>query len=1184
MKSKIESNIGEIDKKFLEANDYIREISQTLEKIENCLFEVQHKKIYNELEKEFKKYEKFLGIERFCIPIIGLISSGKSTFLNYLLNIECLESKFDITTKCVVIIRHNKSLEFPEIYSVKFKQRKKGCYNFEKNEKLYPKDNSKKLNDFEIKEDLKNIISKKNNFISNATNCPQPENFFILVETKIPLFLGENEKYAKYFEFMDLPGLDEGKNNSNDFRQSKFFKDNILPKIINNTKFSLFLFDAERFLKKNDIFDSYIQGYFKDSYYNSFFILNKVDILGNFEKETNNFKNLILKEKLKIDVDKCFVDYISAINLENESKKGDNFNSYLKYCLKISSNESIEKSNYNFIIFLRKQLEQDYNSEFKKQEVQNISEDNRKKICDFIQIFNEDCNLRGYKKVLKFENYIQFEQFYKNKSEKGSKNNLKEYKKIYSKFSKSFYNSMNDFIHVIDNKIINKKQEQLIQKVINNKETDKGNEIYTNIYKIYEEKESIKFNSNIIELLLGIIEELLELDNTNELIKLAKENFDIVKHFINKDRKIRIPIFGGYSTGKSSLLNSLIGEEILPTGSEICTKRGIVIRNNLEGKYIVYKTKFVKKDDYYYFEEGNIEIETNINEIEEIKKHLKNKIEETINGIEDSFLILSVPIEILKYMDLSQEILKRVEFIDFPGIDNGNNFIEESIFNPLINLSDTFIFVNPCNLISTEGNIDIIQKIITKIENRKFQFDFNSCLFILNQCDKVKDLSIKECKEEITRIIFEERDANSGQDYFDIINLSKNINLTKFSPKLYSNYLKFSKELDNFELFIKTYGIEVVKEEKETMGEEIENLILSVNNELCNHIEKNYNSNLNYNYKIENKNKYIEKLKEIFKKENISDDEFEKNKGVIDNIILFYSTELNNKTLYNQYISSNMDGLIIQLKERINTAFSMVNVQFKEKIKTGIYSLEKTFNILNFFLLSDGINSKSEDKNKETKILKMIEQLYNENLNESLNEINIFFGGIIKNFDNIFSEDINSSKMKKKYNAFKEKYNTEKKKLEEKIFCKLEAFQTKLEEIVDKTKNEFLFTFEDKNQSFSFSELITNIGLAILGVPVGAICLASLPFYGLGLLFTKIFKKDPLNQKKIENYKYSLYDSWKFSIYNIIRRYEYIKENSIKKIKIIYKSSTINIEPIKQKKEKFNKIYAKFKKLIEEEK
>ena len=185
----------------------------------------------------------------------------------------------------------------------------------------------------------------------------------------------------------------------------------------------------------------------------------------------------------------------------------------------------------------------------------------------------------------------------------------------------------------------------------------------------------------------------------------------------------------------------------------------------------------------------------------------------------------------------------------------------------------------------------------------------------------------------------------------------------------------------------------------------------------------------------------------------------------------------------------------------------------------------------------------------------------------------------------IFFQKIQSTpKLKKKYYDFKEKYNSEKIKLEEKIIVKFEEYQTKLKEIIDKTKNELLFTSKDKKKSFIFSDLIfLGFGI-ILSVPLGAICLASLPFFGLGLLFNKIFKKDILTQKKIENYKYSLYDSWKFTIYDIMRRYENLKKNAINEIKKIYKSSNINIEPIKQKKAKFNKIYKKFQKLIGEEK
>lgn len=69
----------------------------------------------------------------------------------------CLESGDDIVTKCVIIIRHNKDLGQNEsyIYSVKFKKRNEGYYDFEKDEETKSKDIIK-------------IIKERNDLIKNA--------------------------------------------------------------------------------------------------------------------------------------------------------------------------------------------------------------------------------------------------------------------------------------------------------------------------------------------------------------------------------------------------------------------------------------------------------------------------------------------------------------------------------------------------------------------------------------------------------------------------------------------------------------------------------------------------------------------------------------------------------------------------------------------------------------------------------------------------------------------------------------------------------------------------------------------------------------------------------------------------------------------------------------------------------
>lgn len=57
--------------------------------------------------------------ERKGIVVLGMISSGKFTFLNSLLGITYLEVNDNITTKLVIIIRYNNQIKEPKFYQLK---------------------------------------------------------------------------------------------------------------------------------------------------------------------------------------------------------------------------------------------------------------------------------------------------------------------------------------------------------------------------------------------------------------------------------------------------------------------------------------------------------------------------------------------------------------------------------------------------------------------------------------------------------------------------------------------------------------------------------------------------------------------------------------------------------------------------------------------------------------------------------------------------------------------------------------------------------------------------------------------------------------------------------------------------------------------------------------------------------
>ena len=102
-----------------------------------------------------------------------------------------------------------------------------------------------------------------------------------------------------------------------------------------------------------------------------------------------------------------------------------------------------------------------------------------------------------------------------------------------------------------------------------------------------------------------VINPLLMLEPNNNFIKRIEKNYDDLVNFLNNDRKIRIALLGLYSSGKSTILNSLIGKQILPTSSDECTNRGIIIRYHNKDEPELYKTKFIQKLDYYSFQDSD---------------------------------------------------------------------------------------------------------------------------------------------------------------------------------------------------------------------------------------------------------------------------------------------------------------------------------------------------------------------------------------------------------------------------------------------------------------------------------------------------------------------------------------------------------------------------------------------------
>ena len=130
-----------------------------------------------------------------------------------------------------------------------------------------------------------------------------------------------------------------------------------------------------------------------------------------------------------------------------------------------------------------------------------------------------------------------------------------------------------------------------------------------------------------------LVEKLSEEGKGLTTFENLKKEFERLGFFIKKDKKLRIPLFGGYSTGKSSLLNCIIGKKILPEGNQVTTRKIIVIRNNEENKFTLSKANLVPTNDneYYCFEDG--EVIENLDTPEKIYKFLQKENEKKMMKI-----------------------------------------------------------------------------------------------------------------------------------------------------------------------------------------------------------------------------------------------------------------------------------------------------------------------------------------------------------------------------------------------------------------------------------------------------------------------------------------------------------------------------------------------------------------------
>jgi hypothetical protein len=448
-------------------------------------------------------------------------------------------------------------------------------------------------------------------------------------------------------------------------------------------------------------------------------------------------------------------------------------------------------------------------------------------------------------------------------------------------------------------------------------------------------------NKEVIQALKVFCKEIKKSKIENEQYKFLTDEIIKIIEYLKTYNVIFIPFLGGSNAGKTTIINGIIGKDILPTAMKECTKRGIIIRYsdnddislrkaNLESEQVLDKTN-------YFFHAGH-EICRGEKDVKETLKGLNydfNKNEE------DSFYYIRTRIKLFDEMGLDPSLKEMIYLIDFPGYGTGNAF-EKEIYNQVMSICNSFVFVVKNSVIKENKTKEMLDSIFTQAKEQKgkliSQF-IKSCLFVLNneqnQTTSPKDL--ERAKGDVQTII-------SGINTNDV-------NLCFFNAKYYMNYC------DNLNYFsnIKELIDNEYKNYNDIRSELIKNPDspqVNIQKSFCEYF---YNILVNKKNLFESKMKksqqispevesdFTEKFNEINERENMKDlKKYEKN---IKLILSFYKENINNmkilkesningfQSIFHSQIKNYNDSMQEDLKDKMNNIITTLDMFFRKDFK-----------------------------------------------------------------------------------------------------------------------------------------------------------------------------------------------------------------------------------------------------------
>ena len=1006
--------------------------------------------------------------ERKGMVVIGMISSGKSTFLNSIFGFNYLQTSDNITTKFICVIRYNPNIDEPTFYNLKLIPK-----NNNLNEYIYIKNGE----EIKGKKNIKDKIQLINKSLNNCSELKYENLFWMLETNKVNI---ENQQFIENYDFYDIPGLNEYiKNNENQINiNENIEQNNILESTIDEDapsppiNINLNTIKNDKLQKIDDIsvkkeidddIYKYIKGifkYLKGKIENFIFIISvescykpenlKIieEIRKNIDFDFQGGLFILTKidkaEKKEETIFKCKEFFINNINSKIFNLKIKYFflyyyNKYYDEYVNISEDKRENRKNFityiEFDILKQKIDEEDYD-DFIDNATKEIRLEDLKKIKKVYEKINSDKN-RKIEFGINFEDededdesIIVLKGFYKLFKEK-------KYFPDLSENTKDILNYFNDYTHTTFNNEIEKKAKDKIDIYL---------EDLDNIFK---------------EIKLYIDE------NKNDIIPLTKEldiKLERIKKYIKNGKNIYIPFIGISNAGKSTILNCLIGYNLFETSDKECTRRGIIIE--YAEKVELYEVKVQTINNYYIFEKDRL-ITKDIKNVKEYLKCLNCKYGDNENVL---FYIIKTPIKFFDDYNFSKELKTKIFLVDLPGCDTKDNKFndhynqtERTVYEKLLDISTSFVFINRGRAITCNENREILKNSYNVISDNSSlgQHYLDNCLFVINMFEKLNenDKKIPEIQNDFSTIIF--NDIKSQQEN------SKFINTELFNPKAYNDYLNEIENINNIKNLLNKIKIDSIQKKRTNFIkfclssiktifresymknniDEISECDTSFCDNIKNEIKLIINDlNLQYNEKEDSEN--LKKISNIIQYmiNNVKDNKLYINSNyvhffkMLENQI--YKANDYTKKTFNNNLKDCFKFYDLIFDKDINSDNSKKNQQFKEKIKSildnletleGKYEMEKIFdkylekiNSL-FIYINDNKTNLIEKYNRdvkklikeelENKINKVIAQELNNEIENSLKELDNELSNYKNDLLTLFNIGLENELKKGKYKA-----------------------------------------------------------------------------------------------------------------------------------------------------------------------